>query len=50
MIENENTVNSESWWFPAKKDWLYIFPSFMTHWVTTNESDEPRISVLLIRR
>ena len=45
MIEKENTENSLSWWFPAKKDWLYIFPSYVTHWVTANESDEPRISV-----
>lgn len=40
-----NVVNSGSWWFPADKSWLYIFPSYLIHWVEGNLSDESRISL-----
>lgn len=45
IIGEENTINSKSWFLPAIKDWLYIFPSYITHWVEGNLSDEPRISL-----
>jgi uncharacterized protein (TIGR02466 family) len=37
--ENYNPWNSESWWFEVKTGDLFLFPSSLTHKVTTVETD-----------
>ena len=40
-----NTYNSSKWGLPAKEGMLYIFPSWLKHFVDPNMSDEERISI-----
>lgn len=40
-----NMFNASSWWLPAKKNMLLLFPSDLYHSVRNNESDEQRISL-----
>ena len=40
-----NRANSEVWSLDSSEDTLLIFPSWLDHYVETNESDEDRISI-----
>ena len=40
-----NLWNSESWWLPATKNHLILFPSYLTHMVETVMSESTRISI-----
>tara|TARA_Y100000004_G_C8749975_1_gene341957 strand:- start:47 stop:625 length:579 start_codon:yes stop_codon:yes gene_type:complete len=40
-----NKYNSRGWWLPPKEGILYIFPSWLKHFVNSNMSDEERISI-----
>ena len=42
---NFNIYNSSKWWVPAKEGMLYIFPSWLKHYVEPNTNDEERISI-----
>jgi len=43
-IENFNSINSSIWKFPAKENTLYVFPSWLNHYVEPNLSKKNRIS------
>lgn len=40
-----NRWNSKSWWLPAEKNSLIIFPSWLMHEVSVNVQDHERISI-----
>tara|TARA_A100001011_G_scaffold303585_1_gene317677 strand:+ start:899 stop:1480 length:582 start_codon:yes stop_codon:yes gene_type:complete len=40
-----NQYNSNEWWFPSLAGRLYLFPSWLTHYVKPNGSKEKRISI-----
>ena len=40
-----NRYNSTSWWLPAKTGTVYIFPSTLTHMVTTKKENNLRVSL-----
>lgn len=40
-----NHFNAETWWIPAEKNSLVIFPSWLTHEVPTTHRDTDRISL-----
>ncbi len=43
--EKYNIWNSESWWFEVGAGDLILFPSNLTHMVTTKEGDQTRVSI-----
>jgi len=45
MVSEENIYNSSSWFLPVKENVLYIFPSWLKHYVEPNLSKEDRISI-----
>ncbi len=44
-IREYHPRNSKTWWLPANEGSLYIFPSWLKHYVEPNRSDEERISI-----
>ena len=44
-IKQKNNMNMNSIGYKAQKDTLYIFPSYIQHYVGVNMSDEERISL-----
>jgi uncharacterized protein (TIGR02466 family) len=40
-----NPSNSETWWLPASQNTLYLFPSTLTHYVESIDTDRTRISL-----
>ena len=44
-INTYNNYNSSTWFFPAKENTLYLFPSWLKHYVEPNLSNESRISI-----
>ena len=40
-----NKENSHVWYWPSIKNRMLLFPSWLQHYVPTNESDTPRISI-----
>jgi uncharacterized protein (TIGR02466 family) len=40
-----NFWNTEFWWLPAVEGILYIFPSYLEHWVETVTGDKTRVSL-----
>lgn len=37
-----NEYNGNTWEFPAKKDTMFLFPSYIRHWVEPNHSNKER--------
>lgn len=44
-VEEFNQFNSDSWWLPVFTGVLYIFPSYLHHYVETVEGKDTRISL-----
>ena len=44
-IKEANLYNSRTWSYGAKKGDILLFPSNVEHYVTTHESDKPRITL-----
>lgn len=44
-IVDYNQYNSSYWFLPAKENTLYLFPSWLNHYVEPNLSNEERISI-----
>ena len=46
IIDNFNEYNSSEWWLPSKAGLLYLFPSWLDHFVEPNvNKKEKRISI-----
>lgn len=47
-VKNWNEYNSYTWWMPSEENMLYIFPSWLEHFVDPNQNqNEERISIAL---
>ena len=44
-VNEFNTFNSESWFFPVKTGQVFLFPSWLEHMVDTKKGDNTRISL-----
>lgn len=44
-VEKSNQLNSGLWKLTPIENWLLFFPSWLSHYVLPNESDETRISI-----
>ena len=44
-IEEFNQYSAKFWWVPNENFKLILFPSYLEHFVESNESDTPRISL-----
>lgn len=44
-VKEYNLHNSTTWAYPSVENSLLIFPSWLQHWVPTNESQQDRVSV-----
>jgi uncharacterized protein (TIGR02466 family) len=46
VIEETTSINSSNWWLPSKQGNLYIFPSWLFHYVKPNlNKEQDRISI-----
>lgn len=45
VVNQYNPHNAGSWHYPSVPNTLIIFPSYLYHWVPTNESKHNRVSV-----
>jgi uncharacterized protein (TIGR02466 family) len=46
LFETMNEENSLEWWMPSIENYLYLFPSWLSHWVEPNlNKKEERISI-----
>tara|TARA_S200002703_G_C3796084_1_gene245762 strand:+ start:787 stop:1452 length:666 start_codon:yes stop_codon:yes gene_type:complete len=39
-FEDFNIYNADNWWLPVENNYLYIFPSSLTHWVSNNTEND----------